>query len=114
MYPGSRRSPLTGNPFRREPHPADSHETILLVTPGRLREGGGGSRPRNPNASDACVAWLYHRLCVAGGVEGLDSLSAEFIFRRAMPAERIVKMASKLPLPVPDPSNVRQRGGDGA
>ncbi|CAM9701403.1 unnamed protein product, partial [Hapterophycus canaliculatus] len=46
---------------------------------------------------------------VKDGLPGLDVLSTELLSRRATPAEDVLKMPSKLPLPVPDPAQVKTK-----
>ena len=53
-------------------------------------------------AADAAAAAPF----VAGGLPGLDLLSTEFLSKRATPTETLLKMPSRLPLAISDPTTV--------
>ncbi|CAN0093887.1 unnamed protein product, partial [Ectocarpus sp. 4 AP-2014] len=71
------------------------------------KAGAGVGSRRSP---DGGVSWSFiaplwaHDL--RDDLPGLDVLSTELLARRATPAEDVLKMPSKLPLCIPDPTQV--------
>ncbi|CAM9925020.1 unnamed protein product [Ectocarpus fasciculatus] len=71
----------------------------------KARAGGGARRSPDGGVSRRLIAPLWaHDL--RDGLPGLDVLSTELLSRRATPAEDVLKMPSKLPLCIPDPTQV--------
>ncbi|CAM9675842.1 unnamed protein product, partial [Ectocarpus sp. 12 AP-2014] len=74
---------------------------------GEEKAGAGVGSRRSPDGgvSRSLIAPLWaHDL--RDGLPGLDVLSTELLSRRATPAEDVLKMPSKLPLCIPDPTKV--------